>query len=103
MNRRLPYRRPLAIAALSFVLLAGYAPCCTAQDDPAPAADPPPAEVRIKPSRANDPVVQALLESKPSTPKELLSAIDTLMELGAIAEADTLMKRLASQQLNQDA
>ncbi len=103
MNRCFPYRRSLAIAALSSVLWAGYATSCAAQGDPAPAANPPPAEVRIKPSRANDPVVQALLESKPSTPKELLSAIDTLMELGAIAEADTLMKQLASQQLDEGA
>ncbi len=91
--------RRCAVAVCSAALLLGAASRSPAQE----AATPSPADVRVKPSRANDPVVRALLESKPSTPSQLLQAVDTLLDLGAIAEADELLKQLAGQQLDDEA
>ncbi|HVX64270.1 MAG TPA: HEAT repeat domain-containing protein [Pirellulales bacterium] len=102
MKRRPPFFRRCAAAVCFTALSVGVASRAAAQDDAA-AATPAPADVRVKPSRANDPVVRALLESKPSTPSQLLQAVDTLLELGAIAEADELLKQLAGQQLDDEA
>lgn len=102
MKRCTPFFRRCAVAACAAALLFGAAGRSPAQDD-ASAEAPEPADTRIKPSRANDPVVRALLESKPSTPSQLLQAVDTLLDLGAIAEADELLKRLAGEQLDDEA
>jgi hypothetical protein len=60
----------------------------------------PASEAPLKPSRSGDPAVRALLEAKLATPAELLRAADTLIDLGAMLEADSLVKRLAAEKLD---
>lgn len=105
MKRRLPLGHCFVVAACAAALSLGAAGRLPAQDETpesAPAPADARADARVKPSRAGDPVVRALLESKPSTPPQLVQAVDTLLELGAVAEADALMQRLAGEKLDDD-
>lgn len=73
-----------------------------AQDDAADAADEAPADVKPALRPSNDPLVRAVLDNKPTTPEELLRAIDTLIDLRAMYEADLLVDQLAKSQIDNE-
>ena len=52
---------------------------------------------------SNDPVVRALLETNPTTPAEIISTIDTLLDLKANDVAYSLVKRLVKAKLDDKA
>ncbi len=64
------------------------------------AQDNQPARPNVPPVGSNDPVVQALLETNPTTPPQLVRAIETLLNLGYPEVALPLVERL--QQANLD-
>ena len=68
-----------------------------AQDKPAAKAE----ERTLRPS--SDPAVRALLATNPSTPEELLKAIDVLIDLRATDDAYALLKQLDKAKLDEEA
>ena len=90
--------RWVAIALWAPIACFGAARASIAQE--AGAAEAPASEAPLKPSRSGDPAVRALMEAKLATPAELLRAADTLIDLGAMLEADSLVKRLAAEKLD---
>jgi CheY-like chemotaxis protein len=75
-----------------------------AQDEGDEPDDKPAAKAEERKRRpSNDPAVQALLDTKPSTPAELLTTIDLLIELRAIDDAYGLVKRLSEAKLDDEA
>ena len=100
MKRRLRKLRWIAFAAWGSLLFFAL-PIVRAQDEvdaESPAAAAPPL-----PARSDDPIVQALLDSNPTTPAELVKAAGTLLELRAPDEAHALVKRLAGEKLDDPA
>ena len=75
-------------------------------DEPAPEPEPRPAaaegepDAEAAPSVPNDPAVQAVLESNPQTPFELLRAIRILTDLGYPKLAQPLVDQLTQKQLS---
>ncbi|HUY93125.1 MAG TPA: hypothetical protein VMV10_30630 [Pirellulales bacterium] len=101
MKRPLRKLRWFAIAAWAPLVLFAAAPVVRAQDDRD--AKPQAEATPTLPSRADDPIVQALLASNPTTPAELVKAAGTLLELGAPDEAHALVKQLAAEKLDDPA
>jgi len=92
---RLRRRYIASLLAFSLCLVANGA--IRAQDEGDELGEKPAAKAKERPLRlSSDPAVRALLESNPSTPSELLTTIDILLDLKATDDAYTLVKRLVA-------
>ncbi|HVX16373.1 MAG TPA: hypothetical protein VHC22_34625 [Pirellulales bacterium] len=95
----------IALALLGMACVATIVNRASAQDDDEfgdkPAATSKSEERKLRPS--SDPAVKALLNANPSTPAELLKAIDVLLNLRANDDAYALLKQLEKAKLGEDA
>ncbi|HET6882261.1 MAG TPA: HEAT repeat domain-containing protein, partial [Pirellulales bacterium] len=88
------------VAIAIFTLIATTA---TAQDDEDGGDTAKPKAVERERRPSSDPAVKALLATNPTTPAELLGAIDVLIDLRALDDAYGLVKRLAKSKPDENA
>jgi len=92
MNRH-SFTTPLALASvLALISCAGWTSHLAAQ---APAAAAP-----TEPEKYNDPAVQALMETNPEKPQDLLNVISLLLDLNQPKPAKTLFKKLLALEID---
>jgi len=93
MNRH-SFTTPLAlVSVLALVSCAGWTSRLAAQ---APAAAAP-----TEPEKYNDPAVQALMETNPEKPQDLLNVISLLLDLNQPKPAKTLFKKLLALEIDE--
>ncbi len=102
--RNLEIQRPSVpgrrLAGMLLILALIASPAALFAQDNQPANGNAPAGPAPPPPGADDPVVQALLETNPTTPPQLTSAIETLLNLGYPEMALPLVKRLQEANLD---
>jgi CheY-like chemotaxis protein len=91
-DRRSAVLGPLGLAVALCLACAGEGYAQDGADEFGDKTSAQPEERKLRPS--NDPAVRALLSTKPTTPAELLEAIDVLMNLRATDDAYILLRRL---------
>lgn len=90
----------LGMTAIAFIgvtfFLAGCSDALAQDEGDEPGGKPAAKDEERKSRPSNDPAVRALLATNPSTPAELLNAIDTLIDLRATSDAYALVRRLVA-------